>query len=394
MTGAPYDAYKILYSGTNASGLTQSGLNLYYANQASGLSEIRLDGGGNLGDAKYSFAATTPGSQTGLTVDYVAGQTQGALATYLAPAGANYSTYAVEYNNAFQYSGAVYTSTYTGQTYNKAQYSYSAGSQPTLTEATFSQYTGWGGPDKASFFYDGSGMTTGVQYTYSGVVGQLYNSQTLLYNSSNALVAASYCGYTTKPFSSQTYFYNSSGAVLQIVRDFDSATSVGSINGQAYNSYQKILNPSFSVLGTAYHLDNGGNVYLGVASGVNTPTFGAAGVSANEASISDILDGGDWTITGGGTGETFNFGTFFNQAQITDYGAAFGGATDVISVSTQDFANWQTMLGDASPSGVGGVNTTFTSTTTGDKLTLDGVTLTQLQGLTMTQAQTDFLFHP
>ena len=66
--------------------------------------------------------------------------------------------------------------------------------------------------------------------------------------------------------------------------------------------------------------------------------------------------------------------------------------TDVVSVSTQDFANWATMLAHAAPSG-GGANTTFTSTTTGDKLTLDGVTLAQLQGLTPGQAGADFLFH-
>ena len=35
------------------------------------------------------------------------------------------------------------------------------------------------------------------------------------------------------------------------------------------------------------------------------------------------------SLTGGGPGETFNFAAFFNKAEITDYGTAFGGATNV-----------------------------------------------------------------
>ena len=50
------------------------------------------------------------------------------------------------------------------------------------------------------------------------------------------------------------------------------------------------------------------------------------------------------------------------------------------------------MLADAAPSG-GGANTTFTSTTTGATLTLDGVTVAQLTALTQVQANADFLFH-
>jgi hypothetical protein len=103
------------------------------------------------------------------------------------------------------------------------------------------------------------------------------------------------------------------------------------------------------------------------------------------------LSGGDWTITGGETSESFTFAALFNTAEITDYGAAFNASkTDVVSVSTMDFANWQKMLGDAATSGAGGVNTTFISTTTGDKLTLDDVTVAQLTALTPTQTAADF----
>jgi hypothetical protein len=40
--------------------------------------------------------------------------------------------------------------------------------------------------------------------------------------------------------------------------------------------------------------------------------------------------------------------------------------------------DWQTFYADGAASGAGGANTTFTSAVTGDKLTLDGVTLAQL----------------
>jgi hypothetical protein len=168
----------------------------------------------------------------------------------------------------------------------------------------------------------------------------------------------------------------------------------GAIGGQAYDSSETIDNASNGLLATVYHLDNGGNVYVGDASGVTSPTFEGAGDSPNAPETSFAIAGGDWTITGGGTNETFTFASLFNQAEITDYGAAFkAGQPDVVSVSTADFADWSAMLGDAAASGLGGANTAFTATTTGDKLILDGVTLARLHALTPTQAAADFKFH-
>ena len=123
VTGAPYNEFQYFYTGTNATGYTSTGLGLYYSGQASGLTEVDLDGSGNLTRALYTFPGTAPGSQTGFEADYVAGEAAGSLASYLAPAGANYSTYVAQFDNANHYVGAVYTSLSTGQTYDEAQYS-------------------------------------------------------------------------------------------------------------------------------------------------------------------------------------------------------------------------------------------------------------------------------
>ena len=262
-----------------------------------------------------------------------------------------------------------------------------------LTETTYSGYTGAGGPNAVSYFYDKtSGALTGVQQSFNGIVGQAYTSDTVLYNASGVTVASEYSGFAAQAFSTLTYFDDAGGAVEYIALDYTSAASNGSINSQPYNAYETILDASDALVATAYHLDNGDNVYIGVASNVSSPMFGGSGVTANAVKLANALPGGDWTITGGGTGETFNFAALFNSAEITDYGAAFATATDIVSVSTADFANWSQMLGSAAASG-GGANTTFTSATTGDRLTLDGVTVAQLTALTPAQAAADFKFH-
>jgi len=63
---------------------------------------------------------------------------------------------------------------------------------------------------------------------------------------------------------------------------------------------------------------------------VTSRTFGGSGVTPNAAELSYAVAGGDWTIAGGGTGETFTLAALFNTVEITDYGAAFPGATDVV----------------------------------------------------------------
>ncbi len=391
-TGQPYDSLRYVLSGTIGAGYSYAGFDFFYSGQASGLTEVDFDGGGHLSRELYSFASTAPGTIAGLQIDYVAGEQTDSFYTYNGAGGASFFKATYAYDQVGNYVGATYA--FTGQDFNEVICSFTPGVAPTLIETTYSGNFDGQGPADISYFYDATGALTGIQESFTGVTGQAYTSNTVLYNASNVAIASQYTGYSTKPFSTLTYFADSSGVTQEIVREYTSAASSGSINGQPYDFHETITDASSVLLATAYHLDTGGNVYVGVASNVTSPTFGGSGVTANTAELSYAISGGDWTITGGGTNETFTFASLFDTAEITDYGAAFNpGQTDIVSVSTAEFADWSTMLGDAAPSGVGGANTTFTSTTTGDKLTLDGVTVAQLQALTPIQASLDFKFH-
>jgi hypothetical protein len=374
MTGTPYDAITYFFSGTAATGYTKSGWDTFYTGQSSGLAQIDFDGSGNLVEELYEYGGTTNGALASLEIDYVAGQEADSLYTYVGPGGSSFTQAVYEFDNNNNYVGATYT--FTGQTYDKVQASFTTGTSPKLTETTYSDYTGTGGPNDVSYFYTTAGALTGVQETFTGITGQAYTSDSVLYNASGVAIASQYQGYTTKPFSTLTYFDNSSGATQEIVRDFSTG---GSIDGQVYDSNQTIDNASNALLATTYHLDNGGNMYVGLGSNETSPTFGGSGVTPNAAELAYAAPGGDWTITGGGTGETFSFASLFNTAAITDYGASVTAkAPDQITLAASDFGGWTTFFGEGVASGAGGANTTFTSTVTGDKLTLDGVTLAQL----------------
>jgi hypothetical protein len=382
VTGAPYYAILYFFSGVAATGYTKSGWDTYFLNQASGLEQIDFDGSGNLVEELYQSGGTTSGTLASLEIDYVAGQQADSFYTYVGPGGSSFTHAVYEFDNGNNYVGATYTFMYTGQAYDEVQVSFTPGTSPTLTEATFSQYTGTGGPNDVSYFYSTSGALAGLQEAFTGITGQAYTSDSVLYNASHVAIASQYQGYTTKSFSTLTYFDNSSGAVQEIVRDFISVAAEGSLNGQAYDSHETIDNASNALLATAYHLDSGGNVFVGVAGDETAPTFGGSGVTSNAAELAYALPGGDWTIFGGGTDESFSFASLFNTAVITDYGASVtANAPDHITLAASDFGGWMTFLGEGAASGTGGVNTTFTSKATGDKLTLDGVTLAQLQNM-------------
>ena len=93
-------------------------------------------------------------------------------------------------------------------------------------------------------------------------------------------------------------------------------------------------------------------------------------------------------MTGGGSSETFVFNPVFGTDKITDFSAHDSGAGhDTISLSTADFANFAAVLQGAAASGTSGANTTITSASTHDALTLVGLTTTELTGLS-----TDFAF--
>jgi hypothetical protein len=379
LTGQPYQSLEYLLSGTQAGGYSDIGFQYGYVNQASHLSEVDYDGGGRLLRVLYAYDTSVAGALAYLELDYVAGKAADSLYTQNGPGGTSFSTAVYEFDDGNQYVGATYISILSGQTYDEVQASFTAGTAPTLTEVTYSQYTDFGGPDAVSYFYN-AGTFAATQEVFTGVTGQTYTSVTEVLNSSGTIVASQYAGYTTKPFDTLTYFDNASGAPRGIVRNFDNV--VGTIGGNTYYSYETIDNPSNVLLATAYRLDTGGNVYVGVASGVIAPTFGGVSNGANAEEVSYALSGGDWTITGGGTNESFSFASLFNTAEITDYGASVtAAAPDKITLAASDFSGLPTFIADGAASGPDGANSTFTSTTTGDKLTLDGVTLAQVANL-------------
>ena len=394
--GSSYSNLSYSLSGTSAGGYAVIGIKLGYTGQASGLTQVQYDGGGNLIQVVFGYPSSGAGSLTGLTLDYVAGLHVDSLFTYQGPGGAQYAQAIYEYDSAGQYAGVTFDYQFTGQTYNFVQVSYTSGASPTLTEVTDSGYTGSGGaasPSEISYFFSG-GAFAGSQEVFTGVTGQAYTSVIEDYSAAGVNTSSEYSGFTGTAYDGLVYFNDSAGALQYIGFEYKGVT--GTVHGQAYYSYITIANASDVLLATDYRLDNGGNVYIGEASGLTSPLFGGVGSGAlpNSAPTAYALTGGDWTITGGGSNETFNFAAAFNTAEITDYGAAFNAsAPDIVSVSTVDFANWATLLGSASASGAGGANTTFTSATTGDRLTLDGVTVAQLSALTPAQANADFLFH-
>ena len=113
---------------------------------------------------------------------------------------------------------------------------------------------------------------TSVVSTFN-IAGQPYTETVKSIAASGNETAVEYEGYAGEPYDAKTDFYNSSGALQNIVFNDD---STGAIGGQAYDSYQTIDNASNVLLATVYHLDNGGNVYVGDASGVTSPTFEGA----------------------------------------------------------------------------------------------------------------------
>ena len=92
VTGEPYDEIQYFFSGTQASGYTKSGWELYYADQASGLTQIDFDGSGNLTHEFYTFGGTPPGTLTGIEIDYVAGQEADSLYTEIGPGSSSFTT--------------------------------------------------------------------------------------------------------------------------------------------------------------------------------------------------------------------------------------------------------------------------------------------------------------
>ncbi len=111
-----------------------------------------------------------------------------------------------------------------------------------------------------------------------------------------------------------------------------------------------------------------------------TIDIGANGIGASAAPL---------TITGGAKGDAFYFSANFGTAQITDFASfEYNSSPDVISVSTQDFANWTTLVADGHAKGA---NTTFVAAD-GASLTVDGISLASFQRPSAA-LQSEFKFH-
>jgi hypothetical protein len=386
VTGEPYTSFQYDYDGKNAG----SGYNLvksqfFYTEQASGLAEVDYDGGGNLLMASYN--PTGAASWNYAEVDYVAGQLADSGYQFSGPGGSSYSSVTEVFNYASQFAYEVVDYSFSGQTYNSEEITVNAAN--VAIEADYSSYTGaTPGATEIKVFYDPtSGAYAGEEVDYSGLSGA-YTQVAVDYNAAGQVTEATYGGWTNgAKYSSLVQFYES-GALQRSVFIYDQLAGK-SINGQAYYGEDIMENAAGAVVGRNYDLVDGGDTLIGTQSGLNFPTLGGPQNTFNNPANGYAIQGGDFTITGGGNNETFTFAALFNQAEITDYGAALtAGAPDQISLSTTDFANWTALVGDASASGAGGVNTTFTSTTTGDKLTLDGVTVSQISAMSA-----DFQFH-
>ncbi len=99
-------------------------------------------------------------------------------------------------------------------------------------------------------------------------------------------------------FPTLTYYANAAGVVQEIVRNFTGPSGSGSIGGQAYAARETIDDAASAPLATVYHLDSGGELYVGTASDITAPTFGGSGVTPNTAELSYAIPGGDWDHRG------------------------------------------------------------------------------------------------
>lgn len=389
VSGQTYTAYKFDFDGKTAAGAYNLTEIQYFYGAGSGFSEADYDGGGHLLAVYYNPPAGS--AWTSGRSDYVDGQLADFGFTYSGPGGTDYASYTVIYNQSFQYTEAVFHYILSGQSYGFLDATVNAAGVVTELDYTNSTSGNASAPTEVRYYYDPvSGVLTGQDLSYS-ITGQAYTQLDNTLDASGKVTQVEFKGFTTAAYNDYRVTYSNGVEQYQI---FGYDGQIGkSIGGAPYYAKYVVEDASGNILLRAYNLVNGGHVLNGTGNNLNFPTLGGVNNTFNNPMQGQLIPGGDFTIVGGGNNETFSFTSYFNQAEITDYGTAFGVATDVISVSTQDFANWQTMLGEAAPSGAGNINTTFTSATTGDKLTLDGVTVAQLTALTPSQANADFLFH-
>jgi hypothetical protein len=394
VTGEPYESYTYYYDGQNTSEAPNLvGSAFYYSNQANGLDAIAYGAGGYLSQVFYS--PVNGANWSNLQIDYVSNQLANSAYTFTAN-GQPYSYYTEYFNSGGQYLQELINFPLSNASFSDETVIVNNTGQ--VVQANYNGYNGSASGsaalDSVAVYYNSSGSYNGESVEYS-VTGQSYKIIDETYNASNQLTGVGYHGFSGTPYSSVLEFF-SDGSLQYVAYEYDNIT-----DNNTYK-YYVLENASGSYVGAVYDDLNGTQVVEGSGSNFVLPSLGGdpnfaeqGGASYDFGNQEDLtsfaITGGNFIVTGGGGGDTFTFNQYFANATITDYGTYFGSNNpDIVSMPAGDFASWQAMLGSAQNNGSGG--TMFTAPS-GDKLTLDGVSVQQLQALTTTQASHLFTFH-
>ena len=358
-SGAAYSAYEYEFSAGNhqvgSKFLYTTGLSaLPYANE-----EIDYDGAGRLtrqyfwGLASDNNAPISPGGQvySNYEYDFVGGVYAGSLFNYFTvPAGAAYSSFQTSYDQAGKFNGEkFYFTAVSSQPYTSEEADYDA--SVALSRVLLSGFATQ--PYNSLELDYSAGTYTGYKAFYAGGNGASYATQEVDVSASGQLQKVIFSGLTNSPYASVENDY-ANNALAGTIYDFENVT------GAAYHAYQVKENAAGSTLQETLDYDSGGHAEIGFA---NSQT---------------LVGLGNDTMTGGGTGETFVLAPVFGAAVITDFSTDFtAGNTDVLQLAKSEFNGFAALVKDAASSS-GGV---MISATNGDNITLNGVTMSELQGL-------------
>ena len=347
--GQAYSAYQYDYI---AGSLV--GSQFYYtaiAGQPYTAEEIDYNGGGQLIRAVFSGVTGQPYSA--YEYDYVGGVFAGSQYTFTSvPAGASYSSYAVDQSPANSFAGEQFHFTNVqGQPYTGEEIDFNASVQLSRVLLTGVQNQAY---SALELDYAG-GAYTGYKAYYTGIAGQSYTSEEADVSASNQLEKVVYSGMTATPYSSVEQDYTG-GALSDVIYGFTN------VSGQPYTAYQVMDNAAGAALQETLDLASGGHDLIALASGQTLTSLG------ND------------TMTGSASGATtFVLKAIYGQDTITNLTAA-----DAVSMPTAEFASFNALLGAAQNAGSNVVITAGD----GDTLTLNNMTKTTLAGMSA-----NFTFH-
>ena len=357
VTGQPYSSYEYDYSAGNA----LIGSKFYYTGitgQPYTGEVVDYDGAGLL--TSTTFTGLTDPAYSAYQYDYVGGVFSGSQFTFTTvPAGATYSSYETDYNQAGQFTGdSFFFTNIQGQSYTGEEEDFDANgalSSVLLTGITDQAYS--------SLKLDYSAGTYEGYQAYYTVTGQSYTSEEVDVSAANQLEKVVYSGMTSTPYSSVEQDY-SGGTLADVIYNFTNVT------GASYNSYQVEDNASGDALQETFDLNSGGHALIALASGQTLTSLG-----------DDKMTGS--SVPGSTT--TFVLNAIYGADTITNLTNS-----DVVSMPSSEFASFTALSGDASFGAGGAVITAGPpGHPDGDTLTLKGITTSaQLQALSG-----DFTFH-